>query len=139
MSLEQQLERIAVALETIATNTKPTGNPAPVAAPPAPPTAAEPKKTTKKAAPAAEPVTASDLSDLELTPETPVAAVVTEEMLRDTLKRYVIKFGREATGKAISKFGAKANAPLIADIDKKKYKECVDALELDLKNGKTGA
>lgn len=135
MSLEQTLERIAVALETIAVNTKPVGNPAPVAATQATPAAEPPKKTTKKAAPAAEaPVaTTPDLADLE-PPAPPTApAVVTEEMLRDALKRHVIKFGKDATGKVITKFGAKANAPLIADIDKTKYAQCVEALEADLK------
>jgi hypothetical protein len=141
MSLEQSFERIAKALEELVEVTK-----VQLLTPIKP---VEPKKTPgtrtkggKRLTKKSEGIQSTSEDHLHLAAKADAKAELgdvepwcTEEELRVTIREYAATFGKSATTELIVKYGAKAEKPLIADVDKRRYKELTQEIKTELEKG----
>lgn len=133
--IEQTLERIATALEKIATNgggnlqnTNSVNHKVtemPVKA----------TKTAKTAtAPVGAPVVVSEVESVENDPfaDAQIGATVTIDMVKDVLAKHARAFGTQQTIDLIKRHGADAVTPKIAGIPAKNFAACIAEAEKDL-------
>lgn len=141
MSIEQTLERIAVALEKMEARYAGVLDAAPLVSAVVPATVIKEKKTTK-AAPQAAPVNApviqpeADSFTLPGAEEVvPLAkdSTITLDDLKDKLTAHAKAFGTKVTVELIKKHGADAVVPKIATIPTANYAACMTEVESDLK------
>ena len=139
MSIEQTLERIATALETIAK----ACDKAPAAAPTAAPAAAKPattkaaKPTTGMTAPAATPVVAPQPEHDPFAQEAEVPVpTITIQQLEESLRHHAKAFGTPTTLALMVKHGADRAKTTIKSIPTVGYQPLNDEIEADLKKQK---
>lgn len=130
MSIEQNLERIAVALEQLVKSK--CGTPVPAVEPPVVTKKGLASKKEALAAAAPETEEATDM----FASETQAEPLVTLEKLSDTLKLHAKALGTKLTIALIKKHGADSTTPKINTIPTANWFVCFAEAEADLKKTK---
>jgi hypothetical protein len=120
MSIENNLERIASALESIANSVAPVGDPIPVGEP-----LAQRVWAPRETAPVAEPVAEPTPAPVAEPVAEPVAAMTVEELNTALVAEFKRLGGREGIDAEIAKLGASS----ISEVDASQYAGLLNAVK----------